>query len=104
MMSRIFMIVGSAVLFVCSPCDKAGAVSAEVAKKCEAAVVAALPPGVPSDPTAGSVKGNVRDQRAYLTSASKTAEHRPATRNSSIPFELSGLRSGEFFAPDWTKR
>lgn len=41
MMSRIFMIVGSAVLFVRSPCDKAAAASAEVAKKCEAAVVAA---------------------------------------------------------------
>jgi hypothetical protein len=79
-MSRIFMIVGSAVLFVCSPCDKAGAVSAEVAKKCEAAVVAAFPPRVPSDPTAGSVKSNVRDQRAYFNECIKNGGTPPSDK------------------------
>jgi len=40
---RISVIVGFAVLlFVCCPCGKAGAVTAEIVKKCEAAVVAAF--------------------------------------------------------------
>ncbi|MCG2645738.1 MULTISPECIES: hypothetical protein [Bradyrhizobium] len=80
MISRIFVIVGFAVLFVCCPCGKAGAVTAEIAKKCEAAVVAAFPPRVPSNPTAGSAKGNVRDQRAYFNECVKNGGAPPSDK------------------------
>jgi hypothetical protein len=45
--------------------DSAGAVSVEVAKKCDALTAKAFPPRVIGNPAAGSEKGTGADQRAY---------------------------------------
>jgi hypothetical protein len=45
--------------------DSAGAVSVEVAKKCDALTAKAFPPRVIGNPAAGSAKGTGADQRAY---------------------------------------
>ena len=43
----------------------AGAVSVEVAKKCDALTAKAFPPRVIGNPAAGSAKGTGADQQAY---------------------------------------
>jgi len=45
--------------------DKASAVTADVAKKCNALTDKAFPPRVPGNPAAGSAKGSGADQQAY---------------------------------------
>jgi hypothetical protein len=45
--------------------NSAGAVSVEVARKCNALTAKAFPPRVVGNPAAGSVKGTGADQRAY---------------------------------------
>jgi hypothetical protein len=44
----------------------ASALTAEVARKCDAMVAKAFPPRVPGNPAAGSAKGSGRDQQAYF--------------------------------------
>ncbi|SCB27077.1 hypothetical protein GA0061098_1004226 [Bradyrhizobium shewense] len=44
----------------------ASAITAEVARACEAAVAKAFPPRQIGNPAAGSAKGTAKDQRAYF--------------------------------------
>jgi hypothetical protein len=44
----------------------ASAVTAEVAKKCNALTAKAFPPRVVGNPAAGSAKGSAQDERAYF--------------------------------------
>jgi hypothetical protein len=46
--------------------DSASAVSAELAKKCNALTAKAFPPREVGNPAAGSAKGTGADQRAYF--------------------------------------
>ena len=43
-----------------------GAVTAEVAKKCQVLTSAAFPPRMPGNPAAGSAKGSGREQQDYF--------------------------------------
>jgi hypothetical protein len=45
----------------------APAVTAEVAKKCDALTMKAFPPRVPGNPAAGTAKGTPRSVRSYFT-------------------------------------
>jgi len=45
----------------------AHAVTAEVAKRCHAAVAKEFPPRQPTNPAAGSARGSGRDQMTYFT-------------------------------------
>ena len=45
--------------------NSAGAVSVEVARKCNALTAKAFPPRVVGNPAAGSAKGTGADERAY---------------------------------------
>jgi hypothetical protein len=45
----------------------ASAITAEVAKKCNALTAKQFPPREPGNPAAGSAKGSGRDQRAYFS-------------------------------------
>ena len=47
--------------------DLASAITAEVAKKCNALTAKQFPPREPGNPAAGSAKGSGRDQRAYFS-------------------------------------
>lgn len=47
--------------------DPASAITAEVAKKCNALIAKEFPPREPGNPAAGSTKGSGRDQRAYFS-------------------------------------
>ena len=44
----------------------ASAVTAQLAKKCQALTAKAFPPRVPGNPAAGSAKGTGRDERDYF--------------------------------------
>lgn len=44
----------------------ASAITAELAKKCEALTAKAFPPRVPGNPAAGSLKGNGQAQRDFF--------------------------------------
>jgi hypothetical protein len=44
----------------------ASAITAEVARKCNALIAKEFPPREPGNPAAGSAKGSGRDQRAYF--------------------------------------
>jgi hypothetical protein len=57
--------VGLAFITIALRTDSAGAVSVEVAKKCDALTAKAFPPRVIGNPAAGSAKGTGADQRAY---------------------------------------
>lgn len=69
----------------------ASAITAEVAKKCNALIAKEFPPREIGNPAAGSKKGNGRDQRAYFnkcvanngnmeeSSAEKPAGEKPAS-------------------------
>jgi hypothetical protein len=52
-------------LFLVLSTSIAPAITAEVAKKCNAAVAKAFPPRVPGNPAAGSAKGSGSDQAAF---------------------------------------
>jgi len=54
------------VLFGAMGTNGAFAITAEVAKKCEALVAKAFPPREPGNPAAGSAKGSGRDQQVYF--------------------------------------
>ena len=45
---------------------EASAVTAEVAKKCDALTAKAYPPRVPGNPAAGLAKGTAQSERAYF--------------------------------------
>lgn len=45
----------------------ASAITAEVARTCNAAVAKAFPPRQPGNPAAGSTKGTAKDQRDYFS-------------------------------------
>jgi len=47
--------------------DRASAVTAEVAKKCQALTAKAFPPREPGNPAAGSAKGTGPAQREYFS-------------------------------------
>jgi hypothetical protein len=47
--------------------DPVSAITAEVAKKCNALIAKEFPPREPGNPAAGSSKGSGRDQRAYFS-------------------------------------
>ena len=57
--------VGLAFIAIVLVTDGAGAVSVEVAKKCDALTAKAFPPRVIGNPAAGSAKGTGADQQAY---------------------------------------
>jgi hypothetical protein len=57
--------VGLAFIAIVLMTDGAGAVSVEVAKKCDALTAKAFPPRVIGNPAAGSAKGTGADQQAY---------------------------------------
>ena len=46
--------------------DSASAITAEVAKKCNALVAKAYPPREPGNPAAGSAKGTAQSERDYF--------------------------------------
>jgi hypothetical protein len=46
--------------------DRASAITAEVARKCNALTAKQFPPREPGNPAAGSAKGSGRDQHAYF--------------------------------------
>ena len=58
------------VVFVCVAVGcmtgSASAVTAQLAKKCQALTAKAFPPRVPGNPAAGSAKGTGRSQRDYF--------------------------------------
>jgi hypothetical protein len=56
-----------ALLFFAISINKASAVSAEVAKKCQILMAEAFPPREPGNPAAGSAKGSAQSQRDYFT-------------------------------------
>jgi hypothetical protein len=47
--------------------ESASAVTAQVAKKCQALTAKAFPPRVPGNPAAGSAKGTGQSQRDYFS-------------------------------------
>jgi hypothetical protein len=57
--------IGLAFMTIVPITDSAGAVSVEVAKKCDVLTAKAFPPRVIGNPAAGSAKGTGADQRAY---------------------------------------
>ena len=57
--------VGSVCITFVLLTGNAGAVSVEVAKKCDALTAKAFPPRVIGNPAAGSAKGTGADQQAY---------------------------------------
>ena len=46
--------------------DRVSAITAEVARKCNALTAKQFPPREPGNPAAGSTKGSGRDQHAYF--------------------------------------
>ncbi|MBR0868755.1 hypothetical protein JQ633_00180 [Bradyrhizobium tropiciagri] len=56
-----------AALLWCSAGTPAHAVTAEVARACNALVAKAFPPRQVGNPAAGSAKGNAKAQREYFT-------------------------------------
>jgi hypothetical protein len=46
--------------------DRVSAITAEVARKCNALTAKQFPPREPGNPAAGSAKGSGRDQHAYF--------------------------------------
>jgi hypothetical protein len=58
---------GALVALVCvAVAPSASAVTAEVAKKCNALTAKAFPPRVPGNPAAGTVKGTGQSERDYF--------------------------------------
>jgi hypothetical protein len=66
-MSANLRIGGALVALVCiAIAPSASAITAEVAKKCNALTAKAFPPRVVGNPAAGSAKGSGQDERAYF--------------------------------------
>jgi hypothetical protein len=59
------VVVGLVIITVAPLTNSAGAISAKVAKKCDALTAKAFPPRVIGNPAAGSAKGTGRDEQAY---------------------------------------
>jgi hypothetical protein len=62
-----FSLLALACIVLGSVPDRASAITAEVAKKCNALIAKEFPPREPGNPAAGSTKGSNRDQRAYFS-------------------------------------
>jgi hypothetical protein len=58
-------VVGLAFITVAPMTNSAGALSVEVARKCNALTAKAFPPRTIGNPAAGSAKGTGADERAY---------------------------------------
>jgi hypothetical protein len=59
-------LTSSILIVACIVPHPAGAVTAELAKKCQALTTKAFPPRFPGNPAAGSAKGSGRDQIEYF--------------------------------------
>jgi predicted Rossmann fold nucleotide-binding protein DprA/Smf involved in DNA uptake len=57
--------------------SSASAITADVAKKCNALVAKAYPPRVPGNPAAGISKGTSQDARKYFAACVKNGGHSP---------------------------
>ncbi len=75
---------GALVALICialGPMNSASAVTAEVAKKCEALTAKAYPPRVVGNPAAGSAKGMGQSERDYfnkcVANGGKMDDHAP---------------------------
>jgi hypothetical protein len=62
----IAAVVGSVFIAVASTTNSASAISADVAKKCDALTAKAFPSRVVGNPAAGSTKGTASEERAYF--------------------------------------
>jgi len=60
-------LLGLACLFVLAAPMTASAITAEVARACDAAVAKAFPPKQVGNPAAGSAKGSAKEQRDYFS-------------------------------------
>jgi hypothetical protein len=56
----------ASVLFVATTWNAASAITAEVARKCDALVAKTFPSREPGNPAAGSAKGSGRDEQGYF--------------------------------------
>jgi hypothetical protein len=57
---------GIALVCVCAMTQSASAITAEVARTCDALVAKSFPPREVGNPAAGSAKGSAKDQRDYF--------------------------------------
>jgi hypothetical protein len=66
-------LISAALLFIAAGpmTSRASAITAELAKKCEALTAKAFPPRVSGNPAAGSAKGSGTDARAYFNTCVK---------------------------------
>jgi hypothetical protein len=66
-------LISAALLFVTAASMTSGAlaITAELAKKCEALTAKAFPPRVIGNPAAGSAKGSGKDAQAYFSKCVK---------------------------------
>ena len=60
-------LLGLACLFALAAPMTASAITAEVARMCDAAVAKAFPPKQVGNPAAGSAKGSAKEQRDYFS-------------------------------------
>ena len=60
------LVAALACIAVGSMAESASAVTAQLAKKCQALTAKAFPPRVPGNPAAGSAKGTGQSQRDYF--------------------------------------
>lgn len=65
-MLKGFVRASVATVFVLALSQSASAITAEVARTCNAAVAKAFPSRQPGNPAAGSSKGTAKDQRDYF--------------------------------------
>ena len=61
----------------------ASAVTADLARKCNALVAKAFPPRQPGNPAAGSSKGTAQDQRSYFQKCVENGGNMDATADKS---------------------
>jgi hypothetical protein len=76
----------------------ASAVTAEVAKKCDALTANAYPPAVPGNPAAGSTKGTAAAERKYFSDCvahggNISTEPGPTTTGQASPADSGGRKA-----------
>jgi hypothetical protein len=76
----------------------ASAVTAEVAKKCDALTANAYPPAVPGNPAAGSTKGTATAERKYFRDCvahggNMSAKPEPTTTGQASPADSGGRKA-----------
>lgn len=77
--------VGLAVIIVAPTADGALAISADLARKCEALTAKAFPLRIPGNPAAGSAKGSGKEEQAYYRKCVKNGGTVPASKNENKP-------------------